>query len=344
MELVISIDAIELDPANPRIKQFVTMYPNLNEARMLLALGGGSDYRDEPGVQSVGKSYAGLKQSIRASGGIIQSIIVKRTGPDSYLCIEGNTRVAIYRELRKEEQDRGQTGDQWNNIPAVVQDDMDELEAHKIRLQVHLVGNRQWNPYSKGKYLHELVEDYNMSMSELIALCGGDAADIHQSMDAYRDMEEHYRPQLEDDSDFDPHRFSAFRELQRPKVKETLNQHGYTLKDFAKWVIDKKIDPLSTVRDLPKILGRFDARKTFLRAGGREARKMLDAPDLDTHLRQASLVQLARAMLERIHKLSLEEEDAIRADHETEYACLGDLRDELTDIVQEPDYDAGNTE
>ena len=336
-ELRINIDEIELDPANPRIKQFVAMYPNLTKERMLLALGGGSDYQDDDIAQGASGSYGRLKQSIRASGGIIQSIIVKPTGSNSYLCVEGNTRVAIYRELREEEQKLGGTGNRWNTIPAIVQNDMDEMEAHKVRLQVHLVGNRQWNPYSKGKYLYELVETQKLAISELIELCGGDAADIHQSIDAYRDMEQHYRPQLEDDSDFDPQRFSAFRELQRPKIKEALYDHDFTETDFAKWVIDQKINPLNTVRDLPKILAKPEAKRTFLRADAREARKMLDAPSLDAHLREASLTQLAQAMLEKIHKLDLEDEEGIRTNQETEYACLSDLCVELSNIVKYPD-------
>ena len=166
---------------------------------------------------------------------------------------------------------------------------MDETEAHKVRLQVHLVGNRQWNPYSKGKYLFELVEHKKFSTSELVELCGGDTADINQSIEAYKDMEEYYRPQLEDNNEFDPSRFSAFRELQKPKIKESLDQHGYDEADFSKWVIDRKIDPLNSVRDLPRMLARSDIRKVFLKSGARQARRMLDAPDLGTQLRDASL-------------------------------------------------------
>lgn len=49
----IKIDSIELDPDNPRIKQFLTMYPELTEARMLLALGAGSDYFEGGGLRNL---------------------------------------------------------------------------------------------------------------------------------------------------------------------------------------------------------------------------------------------------------------------------------------------------
>ena len=57
---------------------------------------------------------------------------------------------------------------------------MEEEEAHKIRLQVHLVGNRPWDAYSKSKYLHELVKEYKMPMAELVSYCGGSKSDVLQ--------------------------------------------------------------------------------------------------------------------------------------------------------------------
>ena len=188
--------------------------------------------------------------------------------------------------------------------------------------------------------MYELVEDHKLPISELISLCGGDAADVHQSINAYRDMENHYRPLLQDDSDFDPSRFSAFRELQKPKIKEALYKNKFSEKDFSRWVMERKIDPLNTVRDLPKILEKPEARKAFFKSGAREARKMLDAPGLDTHLREATLVQLAEAMLEKLHRLNLEDEEDIRSNMEIPpYTSLLDLRDELNNIVGHPDED-----
>ena len=47
--------------------------------------------------------------------------------------VEGNTRVAIYRQLRNEDKASGQSGERWDYIPALVSEQMDEEEAHKIR-------------------------------------------------------------------------------------------------------------------------------------------------------------------------------------------------------------------
>jgi len=300
------------------------MYTMLNEEHMLLALGAGAE--DEGNTTALG-SYARLKHSIRASGGIIQSIIVKQVDDGRYLCIEGNTRVAIYRQLRSEDKASGQTGETWERIPALVSDEMDEDEAHKIRLQVHLVGNRPWDAYSKAKYLHELVEEYKMPIGELVSYCGGSRSDVLQSINAYLDMESHYRPVIEDiDEPFDPSRFSAFVELQKPGIKQALFQAGYSEKEFSQWVDARKLYPLSSVRRLPQILDNPDARRVFLREGARAAITTLDAPDLDTRLRESDISQLAKALQEKIGQLSYDDAERIASRPESEeYLDLQDL-------------------
>ena len=320
----IPVDEIVLDDSNPRIKHYLEMYTVLNEEHMLLALGAGAE--DEGGTTALG-SYERLKHSIRASGGIIQSIIVKPLNDRRYLCIEGNTRVAIYRQLRNEDRASGQSGDRWKYIPALVSDQMDEEEAHKIRLQVHLVGNRPWDPYSKAKYLRELVEDYKMPIGELVSYCGGSRNDVLQSIKAYVDMETHYRPMIDDvDGDFDPSRFSAFAELQKPGIKQALFQAGFSESDFSRWVDDRKLFPLNSVRRLPQILDNPESRRVFLREGAGAAINMLDAPDLDTRLRESNISQLAKALQEKIGLLSYDDAERITSQPDSEeYLDLKDL-------------------
>lgn len=320
----IPVDEIELDNSNPRIKHYLEMYSVLNEEHMLLALGAGAE--DEGGTTALG-SYEQLKHSIRASGGIIQSIIVKPLKDGRYRCIEGNTRVAIYSQLRKEERASGQSGDRWKYIPALVSDQMDEEEAHKVRLQVHLVGNRPWDPYSKAKYLQELINDYKMPLRELVSYCGGSKSDVLQSISAYVDMETHYRPVLDDvNVDFDPSRFSAFVELQKPGIKEALFQAGFNESDFSRWVNDRKLFPLNSVRKLPQILDNPESKRVFLREGAREAIKTLDAPDLDTRLRESNISQLSKALQEKIGLLSYDDAERITSQPDSEeYLDLKDL-------------------
>ena len=145
----IAIHDIELDRSNPRIRKFLEMYgAHPTPEQIFLALGAGND-DDVEGSTST--TFEKLKQSILTNGGIIQPVILNQKKDGSLVCVEGNTRVALYKHF-------GQTGVKgaWTHIPALVHEEIDEASVHAIRLQIHLVGTRPWDPYSKAKYLYEL--------------------------------------------------------------------------------------------------------------------------------------------------------------------------------------------
>ena len=198
----IPVDEIELDRSNPRIRKFLDMYgDNPTSEQIFLALGAGND--DESDRQD-GPTFQKLKQSIITNGGIIQPIILNRRADGTLVCIEGNTRVALYTDFLKS----GMSGS-WSTIPALVHNQIDDAAVHAIRLQVHLVGPRPWDPYSKAKYLHELRHKEHLPFSRIVDFCGGRQTEVSTLIDAYVDMETYYRPIISDDGDFDTTRFSA---------------------------------------------------------------------------------------------------------------------------------------
>lgn len=146
LELV-SVTDIELDRTNPRIRKFLEMYPEQpTPDQIYLALGAAGDDESESST-----SFEKLRNSILTNGGIIHPVILNRRVGGSLICIEGNTRVAIYQNFLQES-----VPGNWTRIPALVHEQMEENQADAIRLQVHLVGTRSWGPYSKAKYLHHL--------------------------------------------------------------------------------------------------------------------------------------------------------------------------------------------
>ena len=315
---------IELDRANPRIRRFLEMYPNPTPEQIYLALGAGGEVAGEGGAP-----FDKLKNSILSSRGIVQPIIVNRAG-GRLVCIEGNTRVAIYRSFKEE----GVAGD-WTQIPAMVYTDLPEDRVDAIRLQVHLVGPRPWDPYSKAKYLHYLRTQELQPFQRIIDFCGGGKREVQESIQAYTDMERYYRP-IVDEGKYDLTRFSGFVELQKAKVKDAVFTHGFSIGDFAQWIHDKRIDPLSTVRQLPAVLADPKARQVFIKQGMKKAIATLERPDLDVQLGQASLGQLARALTEAIRKIELPELRRLRAnpDDETVRATY-DALDELQGLADE---------
>ena len=321
------IDDIELDRSNPRIRKFLEMYgDDPTPEQIFLALGAGND---DATSTSSSTTYEKLKQSILSNGGIIQPIILNRRQDGTLICVEGNTRVALYRHFR----DTNVAGD-WTRIPALVHAEIDEASVHAIRLQVHLVGPRPWDPYSKAKYLYELRTQQHLPFSTIVDYCGGRQTEVVESINAYCDMEQYYRPVVGDDGTFDTTRFSGFVELQKPGIKQALTETGFTLTDFAQWIHDNTIYPLQKVRLLPRILRNEKARDVFLKHGARNAEKMLDKPDLNRTLQDAGLNQLATALVHSIASLPYSEYQGIKNDITGDTAqALLEAQAELTNLT-----------
>ncbi|MGH9444451.1 MAG: hypothetical protein ACRD3O_01745 [Terriglobia bacterium] len=254
---LVPVSEIHLDRDNPRIRKFLEMYGEKpTPEQFYMALGAAGDDQDENSA-----TFEKLRNSIQTNGGIIQPVILNRKGGHD-VCIEGNTRVALYKKFLAEK-----IPGKWTHIPALVYEEMQDFQIDSIRLQVHLIGTRQWDPYSKAKYLYHLRRDRNMPLATLVEYCGGREREVIESINAFDDMEAHYRPAVAE-GNFDTSRFSGFVELQKPNVKKAILEAGFTLRDFAEWVRDEKVYPLNTVRMLPRILRNPKARDAFLKHNG----------------------------------------------------------------------------
>lgn len=305
---ILNIEDISYDNENPRIKMALEKYGDkLDAEKIHFALRSAS----ENGTRGT-SSYNGLKYSILASKGVMTpiSVIKKR---DRYICIDGNTRLAIYKEFNKE----GAQGD-WSKIKAIVLEDSNQHDVEKIRVSAHLIGPRAWPAYEKARYLHYLRNQKFMDYSEMIALCGGNKAEIERKIDAYNDMNEYYRDVVEDDAAFKIERYSGFEELQKSGIKDAIFEAGLKLKDFGEWIRDGKIHPLNNVRELPKVLRDAEAKERFLNGGprsiedaknllNRKAEQERESTTGEITLENANVYHLAESLIQRINKFPLEE-------------------------------------
>ena len=299
---MVRIEEITLDKENPRIAKWIEMYgEDVTAEQMALALGAG----DSPEGDS-GTTFTALKQSILTNKGIIHPIIVNRESNGRTIVIEGNTRVSLYREFKEDKR-----AGNWDTISAMVYENMSKEQIDAIRLQVHLVGTRAWDPYSKAKYLDTLRNKDHLTFSQIVDFCGGKTKEVANYIDAYNDMEKYYRPILSDEGQFDPSRFSAFVELQG-RVAEALIGHGFTKTDFAEWVHTKKLYPLNTVRSLPRIIHNPKAKAIFLEEGAGVAIRALETPSAQAVLSEATLEQLSREIYKRINALTFTEIQSLK--------------------------------
>jgi hypothetical protein len=292
------VEQIELDKTNPRIRRFLESYtgePTYDQIALALDVAAAGD--DGHGATTPEK----LRNSILTNGGIMQPIIVNRDLSGRLTCIEGNTRLYIYRSFITEQVE----GD-WTMIPALLHEQLAAPEVDSIRLQAHLVGPRPWDAYSKAKYLWELQHRELMPLERIIAFCGGNRRDVTQAIQAYSDMETYYRPTCEAD-DYDTENYSGFVEVQNTRVKDSILRAGFSLKDFAQWLRDGRFKNLQYVRQLPKVLPDKRTREVFLKKGMKAALDAIEKPELSAGLKNATISQLARALTEAVGSIRIEE-------------------------------------
>ena len=323
----LDIYQVELDIENPRIKQYLENYKKVTAEGIAMAL-------SNPGNGDSTNSYTSLKESIKVSQGIIHPIIVNYSN-GKYVVIEGNTRLQIYHE-NYEANPEGP----WRTIPALVYNDLSSIEKHKIRLQSHLVGPREWDPYSKAKYLFQLSEIECLPMNTIIAMCGGNSSDINKQIAAYKQMEKYYRPIVEEIGDtFNPQEFSKFREMQSATIRNAMQSKGHDEKDFAEWVAKGNVDKAQKVRSIPEIFKDKDAYDTFLKSNISEAEKKIvinkskDIKNLDNVPIDLLVLKLNEKLellpYKEINSIANEEKEATRKMH------LFDLYDTITETIKE---------
>lgn len=295
---------IRLDKDNPRIKHFLEQYDEISSELIALALSNNSN-------DNASTTYKSLKDSIKENGGIINPIVVSHELDGTYVVIEGNTRLQIYKEF-----ERNNTPGEWDKIIALVYEQLPEDEKHRIRLQAHLVGPREWDPYSKAKYLYQLSEIENMNLNAIISMCGGDASDIKKSIEAYKYMVNYYKPiALSKQLDFDVTEYSKFKEHENAKIKKAIQQKGFQPTMFAEWVAEKNVNTAQGVRKIPAIMRNQEALNAFLKENITAADRILQAAELaSADLSEYPYEVLASALHKQLSRLSVTEVENLAND------------------------------
>ena len=329
--LELPIEQVELDYKNPRIQNYLEIYGDkvTAEGIALALMASGST---DPSA-----SYNSLQESIRVNKGIINPIIVNHESSGKYVVIEGNTRVQIYKEFLKKEPDGP-----WNKILALVHENLPIETIHAIRLQAHLVGPRDWDPFSKAKYLNELSNKEHLPMTTIISYCGGKASEIRKYIDAYNDMEEFYFPYIDEKGyDRDVKEFSKFAEFQNKGVKQAVINHGFSKNDFSKWVAEGKFGIAQDVRKLPAIMNNEKARAAFIEKDISEAMKYIAVTKTDD-LSKYTMDQLVVELTARIRNIEFKEVKHLRNDkiYQNQKNNLIDLDNELSELL----HDCGEEE
>ena len=172
------LNLVEFDDENPRIRGALEKYGDkINAERIHFALQSSSD----EGAKNL-SGFHQLKTSIKANNGIAEPIKVVPKD-NKMICIDGNTRLAIYRDFAS-----AYPSGAWDKIPAIILSDTNDADIDKIRITSHLMGARRKPPYERARYLKKLRYKDLMDFEQIIALCGGNKNDIEMQIAAFDDM------------------------------------------------------------------------------------------------------------------------------------------------------------
>ncbi len=294
----VDISKLRLDQNNPRIGLYRDSQPKdgLTEADIRHAIRNRSP-----------ASYGKLRDSIEINKGVVNSIWVGPETNEGHQVIEGNTRVLIYAELAE----KYPAAEEWKAVPAkVLPQGIRDSQINFIRLEAHLRGATEWDPYERARYLYILSEDEGYSVTRLEQLTRLRAGEIKVEIRAFRDMAGVYRDRFPNDQ-YEAQKFSYFVEYERsPRVKRKLESRGMTVLDFCDWVGEQRIPKAENVRRLPDILDDEKAADHFVNDGYERALNYLalSKPDLVD-----PLYQRIEDVTDRLRRMAFWEIDEIRS-------------------------------
>jgi hypothetical protein len=201
---------------------------------------------DEPTQDTIQDALFGmdhvrqLVQSIKENGGLIDPIIVQA---GSNIVLEGNSRLAAYRLLAKQDPIK------WARLRAkVVPESMSESDIFCLLGEYHIIGKKDWAPFEQAGYLYRRHHTHGVTIEQL-------AKEINLSKRTISHLVDVYRFMLEND-ERDLNRWSYFDEyLKSNKIKRARQKYPELDKQIIRKIRNGEISKAVDIRDgLEKIV------------------------------------------------------------------------------------------
>ena len=121
-----------------------------------------------------------LKESIKANGGLIDPVIVK---DKDFIVLEGNSRLAAYRLLAKEDPIK------WGKIKCILlPENISESAIFQLLGQYHIIGRKDWSPYEQAGYLYRRIKKSNQSLEFIAKELGISKGNAENAIKVYEYM------------------------------------------------------------------------------------------------------------------------------------------------------------
>ena len=175
-----------------------------------------------------------LKDSIKANGGLLEPIIVRRN-----VVLEGNSRLAAYRILASEDPIK------WGKIKSnVLPDDTSDDVVTSLLGTLHLVGKTPWSPYEQAGFLVRRIEKSRKPIDAIAQELGIRVSDAKLSIEVYKEM-------MAAD-DMNPTKWSYYFELLKNRDIRKYDENNPTM-EFKQKLIEKiKNDEVDRAADIRK--------------------------------------------------------------------------------------------
>ena len=184
-----------------------------------------------------------LYQSIRANDGLIDPLIVLA---GQNIVLEGNSRLAAYRLLAKE--DAIKWGKVWCRV---LPGDIEEKLIFNLLGQYHIIGRQDWAPFEQAGYLWRRKEHYGASTQEMSKEMGIPESRVRFLIKVYSFMY--------DNDDVDVQHWSYYDELLKipsSKKKKFPTFDKTIVKKIKSGEIAKAVDIRDKVKKIVNVPGK----------------------------------------------------------------------------------------
>lgn len=246
----IDINQLRFYPDNPRINYIISTHDGevtqeVIEAK-LLSLDSTKD----------------LLKDIEENQGLLEEILVLKNE-----VIEGNTRLAIYRQLAR----KHMNDPRWETIPCkLLPADTKDEELFFILGTFHIKGKNEWSAFEKAAFIHRMIRELNYSEKDMAKQFGHHVGTISAITKAYETMRDKYLPMAtKDKDDFEVQdalkKYSYFEVLYHQKdLAKRANETPQFIDSYCDWVYKDVFKKAEAVRDtFPKVLNSKLASRCF---------------------------------------------------------------------------------
>lgn len=234
----ISVNLLELDPDNPRIRYRLGIKPGTNAMQELLG------WRD----------VHLLRKDIERSGGLRERIVVQYDArKKKYTVREGNCRTVCYSSLHE----KAPQDPRWQKVPAkVLPEDVDPRAVAILLADWQVVGKIEWKAHEKAAQVYYMHRALKMPMDEIAMHMRASKTTIQRQLDAHKALTERFftidNGRYVADGEG---KWSFFEEFYKSKdLRERLKNQPELLDDFCRWVGEMRLKQGSDVRLLARIL------------------------------------------------------------------------------------------